>query len=431
MKNRIIAIVLSFAVLSGVNAWADETTVNEIKNYEFYGSDLESYEIPDMVEEVGIYAFSKSESLKSISLGNIPYISSGMFYDCTSLEDVIIPESVKEIRNHAFAGCISLKEMEIPESVTKLGINAFYNCKALESVKVDGEVSEIPESLFEGCDLLSSMELPIGVTTIKERAFKDCLSLYNVVLPEGVLSIEDEAFSGCSKLLNIRIPETVDYISDSAFSGCQSKLNIVAIKDSYAENYAKSHGINYTEIEVVEPEVVEKKDLTKAEMTIDETEFIFDKKSHRPKVTVLYEGELLTEGVDYSLVYTNVKKPGTHKARINGMGDFQGKKTKKYTISVVNPKNVSAVNIKKKSVRFKAKKQIKKAAITGYQIAYKIDGKKGYNRKRIKNTGNLNYVLTKLKKNKKYNLRVRCYVKYGKKYYYSDWSEIITKRIKK
>ena len=43
------------------------------------------------------------------------------FYNCSSLESVIIPESVKKIGNEAFEGCTSLKSIIIPESVKKIG----------------------------------------------------------------------------------------------------------------------------------------------------------------------------------------------------------------------------------------------------------------------------------------------------------------------
>ena len=47
------------------------------------------------------------------------------FRECTSLEEIIILESVKEIQDYFFCGCTSLIEINIPSSVTSIGESAF------------------------------------------------------------------------------------------------------------------------------------------------------------------------------------------------------------------------------------------------------------------------------------------------------------------
>ena len=37
------------------------------------------------------------------------------FYNCTSLESIVIPSSVESIGNNAFANCKSLKKVTLPE----------------------------------------------------------------------------------------------------------------------------------------------------------------------------------------------------------------------------------------------------------------------------------------------------------------------------
>jgi RPA family protein len=50
-----------------------------------------------------------------------------MFYNCTALESVVIPESVTTIGKEAFYKCYSynLKSINIPESVTTINADAF------------------------------------------------------------------------------------------------------------------------------------------------------------------------------------------------------------------------------------------------------------------------------------------------------------------
>lgn len=48
-----------------------------------------------------------------------------VFFGCSRLESVTIPNSVTSIGNEAFEGCRGLKSVTIPNSVTSIGDNAF------------------------------------------------------------------------------------------------------------------------------------------------------------------------------------------------------------------------------------------------------------------------------------------------------------------
>ena len=72
-------------------------------------------------------------SLKTVTVtgGNILY---GAFYNCSSLTNVIITDTVTSIGNYAFSGCSSLTGIIISDSVTSIGYRAFYDCSGLISV---------------------------------------------------------------------------------------------------------------------------------------------------------------------------------------------------------------------------------------------------------------------------------------------------------
>ena len=55
-------------------------------------------------------------------------------YGCTSLQSIVIPESVTEISWRAFARCISLQSIEIHNSETKIEHSAFEGCTTLKSI---------------------------------------------------------------------------------------------------------------------------------------------------------------------------------------------------------------------------------------------------------------------------------------------------------
>ena len=111
-------------------------------------------------------------------------IGSRAFYDCTSLNDITIPEGVTAIGSGVFSKCSSLTSINIPESVTLIGDRAFYWCSSLTDINI-----------------------PEGVTTIGSEAFFGCSSLPSITVPKSVTSIGSRAFSGCSSLTGV-------YISD-------------------------------------------------------------------------------------------------------------------------------------------------------------------------------------------------------------------------
>ena len=76
------------------------------------------------------------------TLGGVPVTQIGnyAFWNCSSLESVVIPEGVTEIGRYAFWNCSSLESVVIPEGVTEIGEEAFWNCSALTEVEFRGGV---------------------------------------------------------------------------------------------------------------------------------------------------------------------------------------------------------------------------------------------------------------------------------------------------
>jgi hypothetical protein len=82
--------------------------------------------------------------------------------------------------NYVFYGCTSLESITIPDSVTSIGSWTFYNCTSLTSVTIGDSVTSIGADAFSGCTSLTSVTIPDSVTTIGSYAFSDCTGLTNV-----------------------------------------------------------------------------------------------------------------------------------------------------------------------------------------------------------------------------------------------------------
>ena len=96
---------------------------------------------------------------------------------------------------------------------------------------------------FCDCISLKKVEIPKYVKRIEGSAFRGCKNLTCITIPEGVTSIGGYAFYGCSNLANLRIPASVVEIDGyDPFYRCPL-ISICAPAGSYAEQYAKTHGI--------------------------------------------------------------------------------------------------------------------------------------------------------------------------------------------
>ena len=158
---------------------------------------------------------------------------------CSSLAEVVIPNSVTSIGDRAFSGCRSLAEVVIPNSVVCINGNPFFDwngkleCLSPSFVYEDNILFNKDKSRIISFrnQKLTSYVIPASVTRIGEFAFSRCESLTEVVISDSVTSIGDHAFSLCRSLTEVVIPDSVTSIGDGAFSSCES-LRSVVIPDS-------------------------------------------------------------------------------------------------------------------------------------------------------------------------------------------------------
>ena len=206
--------------------------------------------IPNSVTSIGSGAFQNSDSIESIAIpGSVTTVPSGMlneswmklvtvlegveniegFYNCASLEEVILPSTLKEIRGSAFYRCYNLKNIVIPGGVTLIGDTAFRNCESLKAITIPSSVRSIGANAFQECFALTSIAIPSDSQLIQigYSAFQDCWSLESILIPQGVTNIGSySTFSGCVALNSITILGHITSIGSNTFSYCHSLTSL-------------------------------------------------------------------------------------------------------------------------------------------------------------------------------------------------------------
>ncbi len=141
---------------------------------------------------------------------------------------------------------------------------------------------------------------------------------------------------------------TVDFDSGATFILKGGEFPNGFITDETTENAFLAEGYHFRDadgkiIEVAEDATVIKSyakvsngaDLSEAVITLDETEFTYSGKEHKPTVIVKVGGKALTEGTDYTVSYKDNVNVGTATVTITAVadGNYSGEETADFTIA--------------------------------------------------------------------------------------------------
>lgn len=143
-------------------------------------SNLKEVTLPENIEEICEYAFTGTAIETIILPESLKTIGRFAFGMCKSLNYININDGVTSIGSDAFSDCSTLKAVSIPDSVTSIGQNLFKNCTNLEYVRLSEKTVKVGGSMFFGCTMLKNVSLPASVTEIGSKAFSNALNLVGV-----------------------------------------------------------------------------------------------------------------------------------------------------------------------------------------------------------------------------------------------------------
>ena len=139
-------------------------------------------------------------------------------------DDIVIPEHVTKIPAGTFRGS-SITSVTLHEGITSIGAYAFYGCSQLAEIVIPDTVVYIGEHAFENSKYYETEQnwsdglLYINNHLIAARAGEISTE---ITLREGTRTVSAYAFRNCINLVSIEFSETLCFIGTGAFEGCTS-----------------------------------------------------------------------------------------------------------------------------------------------------------------------------------------------------------------
>ncbi|WP_448903023.1 leucine-rich repeat protein [Eubacterium sp.] len=377
-----------------------ELIINEgieyIGNNAFLRTNGDELVIPNSVVEIGEMAFAYGK-MKKIKFGeNLEKIGKCAFSCMFDLEEVTMPNSIKEVGDLAFGCDHSLKKISFPQNIEKIGEGAIDYCENLENIVVKSDNCiwgkniniSIENAIFYGPNNSTTEQMA------QENGFR--------FIPISQFDNESESVTNTEESPSVDVSERIDQevSTDETSKKTDQETSTVEVSEKIDQEVSTDETSIKIEQEASTVEATKKENLQE---NMTSTEKFEDNKTSSQEMTksIMPTTENKTI-IEESIEYKNLKK--------------------------VNTTKITSVKKAKKSIKVSWKKV---KGVSGYQLQYSTSKKfKKAKKITIRRAENTNKLIKKIQNKKKYYIRIRTYLIFDGRKYYSDWSKSRSQRIK-
>ena len=175
-------------------------------------------------------SFSSISGFKMVIPEGIEIIGKLAFNFIKSNSPLVLPNSLREIREESFMFSEYTGGLTIPDNVNNIGPRAFLNTTFTNNLILGKGLDSINESTFEFSGFGGTLSIPSNIKNIGTKAFyKYKNEIRKFTLEEGVERIGKNAFAFCKflKPTIITIPRSVKHIDNMAFGKCNNLYKIL------------------------------------------------------------------------------------------------------------------------------------------------------------------------------------------------------------
>lgn len=220
--------VSSYAVAEGCETIAK-------KAFSGFGA-LEDVRLPESLRSIGEFAFSRTSIEELMAPVRLREIKEKAFFNCEKLVRVTLNEGLASIKDNGFSNT-GLTELEVPSTIERLGNPVaahtgvtFCGAEATFSIREGGihlhldEQGGLYRETEDGlcfarlmADEIERYEVQPGTAFIEAAAFAGQGTLCEVVLPDSLRVVGEGAFKGCRGLRMIEGGKAIERIEAEAF----------------------------------------------------------------------------------------------------------------------------------------------------------------------------------------------------------------------
>lgn len=159
--------------------------------------------------------------LKKVYFGKNVFFGNYTFAGSYSLEYIMLPNTITELKLRFVYYGYSLKHINIPKSIVSFPNMPFDTVVALKGFVMPYSLTDFyigTNYIISGAYHLKRLTIPNNITNIKYFSTSGLYNLNKLIIPDSVITLGDYAFAGLYSLINVNIPESVTVIGHNVFS---------------------------------------------------------------------------------------------------------------------------------------------------------------------------------------------------------------------